>query len=334
MLDIALYVFCFLLSAGLAYYLTPIMRNAAIRWGVVDKPDGRLKIQREPVPYLGGLAIFLSCLISLSLVYTFQPQLVGLLLGATLILVVGLVDDFGVLTPVQKFMGQGLAVLVAVKSGIVIQIEYLPFWVNYPLTFFWMLGVINAVNLTDISDGLAGSVSFAASLSLFCVAAINGHAVVAIVALTLAGSLLGFLMFNWQPARIYMGDAGSLFLGFILGALAMMCDYSDYNPLAYVAPIFILAVPIFDTTFVTFVRLRKGLPPFLGSPDHFPLRLKRRGLSAAKVALILGGVTLALGGLSIWLMFQTPLVSMIVLGAFLLLCVILGLVFYFMEPAK
>lgn len=334
MLDIAMYVFCFMLSTGLAAYLTPILRRAAIHWGVVDKPDGRLKTQREPVPYLGGLAIFLACLISLSLVYTFQPQLVGLLLGATLILLVGLVDDFGVLTPLQKFMGQCLAVLVAVKSGIVIQIEYFPFWVNYPLTFFWMLGVINAVNLTDISDGLAGSVALAASLSLFAVAVINGHAVVAIVALTLAGSLLGFLYYNWQPARIYMGDAGSLFLGFMLGALAMMCDYSDANPMAYIAPIFILAVPIFDTTFVTLVRLKKGLPPFLGSPDHFPLRMKRRGLSAARLALLLGGVTLALGGLAVGLMFLTPFISLLILAVFLLLCLALGLVFYFMEPSR
>lgn len=331
LLDITFDVLCLALSTGLAYYFVPILRRAALTWGVVDKPDGRLKRQTAPVPYLGGLAIYLAFLVTLSLLYVFEPRTVGLLFAATLILLVGLIDDFGVLTPAQKFIGQILATFVMVKAGIQIQVESFPTWLSLACTFVWMLGMTNAVNLLDISDGLAGATSAAAALVLFIIATLNGHAMIAIVALALFGSVLGFLAFNWSPASIYMGDTGSLFLGFVLGALAMMADYSDTNPVAYVAPLLILGVPIFDTAFVMLVRLRKGLPVWLGSPDHIALRLKRRGYGPARIASLFAAATLLLGGAALVMMQLDPLPSLVLFGACLVVELGVGVWLYRLE---
>jgi len=312
----------FLLAFIFSLYFVPLMRKAALKWGVVDAPDGRLKDQKEPVPYLGGVGIYLSFLLALSIVFDFSPQVLGLLLAGTIMLLIGLVDDFGVLSPFQKLMGQFLASVVLVKSGIYIQIEWLPLWVTIPITFFWLLAVINAVNIIDIMDGLSSSVALSAALVLFAVAAINGHSTIGVLTLTLAGSLAGFLIFNAKPAKIYMGDTGSLFIGLMLGALAMSGSYTQENQLGFLTPLIILGVPLFDTLFVMIVRKIKGLPMFLGSPDHYALRLKRKGLGVNAVVLISSLSGLMLGGIGIANMFLPLNISAIMIASLFLLAFI------------
>ncbi|MDH4185589.1 MAG: undecaprenyl/decaprenyl-phosphate alpha-N-acetylglucosaminyl 1-phosphate transferase, partial [Nitrospira sp.] len=153
-----LFVLTFGLALLLSLYGVPIARQAALKFGIVDAPDGRLKNQKEPVPYFGGLAIYLAFLMSLAFTFEFRQDVLGIILGGTIVVMLGLIDDFGVLTPWTKLSGQLLAVFVLIKSGIRIEIAALPDWLDLVLTVLWMIGLINAFNLLDIMDGLSAGV--------------------------------------------------------------------------------------------------------------------------------------------------------------------------------
>jgi UDP-GlcNAc:undecaprenyl-phosphate GlcNAc-1-phosphate transferase len=286
---------CFALALVLALYFTPVAREAALRFGIVDRPDTSLKTQREPVPYLGGLAMFLAFLIALGLVLEFDRLLLGVLLAGTLTLLVGLVDDFGVLTPLAKLTGQGVAVFALLRSGAVIELIEVPDALRWPLAALWLLAVCNAFNIIDILDGLASGVGALAALSLGAIAAIGGHYGLASAALALAGALIGFAVFNFNPARIYLGDAGSLAVGITLGALALAIPVTERSPAGFFAPLTLLAVPLADTAYVTILRARAGRPFWHGSRDHFPLRLRKAlGGDVRRTVLICYGIS-ALG---------------------------------------
>ncbi len=289
----------FLIGLAIAHWGTPVVRAAALRFGIVDRPDGVLKRQREPVAYLGGLAVYLPFLVALALVFPFDRRVLGLLLAGTLMLLLGLIDDLGVLSPGVKLAGQMVACWVLIKSDVMIHVIWLPYWAQVMVTVLWLLTAVNALNLMDIMDGLGPTVALVACLALVAVTFTSGDAAIPVMAAALAGSLLGFLPFNWRPARIYLGDSGSLFLGLMLGALSMTGQYTAYNRLGFMAPLLILALPLFDTTFVSVVRLARGASPFRGSPDHFPLRLRRLGLTVPQVVLTCGVATAVLGALAL-----------------------------------
>jgi len=299
----------------------PLARRAALRFNIVDRPDGRLKRQVEPVPYFGGLAVYLAFLISLALTFEFRQDVLGLVLGGTLMVLLGLIDDFGVLTPWPKLIGQLIAIFVLIRSGIRIEIAALPDWLDLLLTVFWMIGIINAINIIDVMDGLAGGVGVIACIWLFVVAVLNHDTMVAVMVAALAGSLVGFLRYNFYPASIYMGDAGALFLGFMLGALAMIGKYTAVNPVAILAPVLILGVPVFDTLFVMFVRRLRGIPVFLGSPDHFALRLRQWPLSVPRVVVVSYGAAFVLGGMALLLMVVSAQTALLLVGAMAILAV-------------
>lgn len=278
-----------LLTCGLAFlfalYGVPIAREAALKYGIVDAPDGRLKHQREPVPYFGGLAIYLAFLMSLAFTFEFRHDVLGIILGGTIVVMLGLIDDFGVLTPWIKLAGQLLAVFVLIKSGIRIEIAAFPEWLDLVLTVFWMVGLINAFNLLDIMDGLSAGVGAVSAGCLLVVALVQGDQTSAFMLAALIGSLLGFLRYNWHPARIYMGDTGAMFIGLLLGAMAMIGKYPSDHPLSLLTPVFILGIPIFDTLFVMYIRHRRGLPIFWGSPDHIAIRLRHWGMSVPQIVI-------------------------------------------------
>jgi UDP-GlcNAc:undecaprenyl-phosphate GlcNAc-1-phosphate transferase len=229
-------------------------------------------------------------------------------------LVLGLVDDLGGLSPRAKLMGQLVAVIVLLKAGIFIQLTFLPLWLRIVLSALWMLSVINAFNLIDVMDGLSASVGAVAALILAAVSVGNGRLDAAAILLALAGALLGFLRFNWSPARIYLGDAGSLLVGLVLGALAMNNSYTLENRLAALAPALILGVPLFDMLFVMWVRWRRGLPVMLGSPDHVALRLRRWRLSVRATVLANLAVTALLGACAVAMMFLDLQGALLTLG--------------------
>lgn len=294
-----------LTSLGLSLYITPLVRRGALSFGVLDRPDGALKTQREAVPYLGGIAVYLAFLLSISMVFDFGPQLLGLLLGGTIMAMLGLFDDLRVLPPNLKLLGQLLAVWVLIKCDITIRLVLLPPWAATLLTMVWLVGITNALNLVDVSDGLASGIGVVASLALCGVALRNDNDMIAMTALVLAGALAGFWAYNRAPARIYLGDTGSLFVGFMLAALSMIGSYTEHNALGALAPVAILCVPILETLLLTAARLSRGISPLRGSPDHFAIRLKKRQWTADQVMWAAVGVSL-LGAAVAALLIASP----------------------------
>ena len=293
------YALTFGVAAVLASFITPRVREAAIRFGIVDRPDGRLKTHAEPVPYLGGLAICLAFLLALALTFDFSEEVLGLLLAGSIVVILGLVDDLGQLAPWTKLAGQLVAVLVLIKSGIHIKLTFLPYPVAIALSVLWLLAVTNAFNLIDIMDGLSAGTAMVAAITLLVVAELGGGSTAATLLAGLAGACLGFLRYNFQPARIYMGDTGSMFLGLLLGALAMDNAYTEFNRVAALAPALILGVPLFDMLFVMYIRWRRGLPVMLGSPDHVALRLRKWRLSTRQTVLASYAATALLGAAAV-----------------------------------
>lgn len=263
------------LAWATAFLITPHVRQAALRCGVLDRPDGRLKQQRAPVPYLGGLSVGLGVLVALGITFRFERDVLAVLLAGAIVLVLGLVDDLGPLSPWIKLAGQVLAALILVKADVRIQLVFLPDWVEIPLTVLWMLAVTNAFNLIDVMDGLSSGVGAVAAIFMAGIALWSGFQVTGFLGAALAGALWGFRHYNVEPAQIYLGDSGSLFAGFLLGAVAMVNRYTQVHNLAAIVPALILGVPLFDMLFVMYVRWRRGLPVMLGSPDHVALRLRK-----------------------------------------------------------
>jgi UDP-GlcNAc:undecaprenyl-phosphate GlcNAc-1-phosphate transferase len=296
----------FLLSIAFGLYFTPLIRKAALQLGIVDRPDGKLKRQEDAIPYLGGIAVFMAFLFTVGVFTDFGLETLGLLLSGSIALMVGLIDDFGALSPIQKLLGQTLAAVVLIKSGIYIRLEFLPIWVAIPLTVLWILAVTNAMNIIDILDGLAAGVSVIAALSIAIANFMAGRLAVAFLSIVLAGAILGFLRHNFHPAKIYLGDAGSLFIGFMLAALSMNAGYTRANLLAVASPVLILGIPLFDLALVMWIRWRNGIPMMKGSPDHFALRLRRLKLSVRETAVTAYIVGILLSGVAL-LMSQVTL---------------------------
>jgi UDP-GlcNAc:undecaprenyl-phosphate GlcNAc-1-phosphate transferase len=298
---VLVHLITFILSLLLSFYLTPVFRKAALKFGIMDKPSGSLKKQTEPVPYLGGLAVYLSFLLTTGFIYQYGREVLGILLAGAIIVILGLIDDFGVLSPSVKLLGQLIAATVLIKASIYIKLSILPIWVAVALTILWVMAITNAFNLIDIMDGLASGVGAIAALVLVIINYRSGKELIVPLSVALAGSLIGFLRHNFRPAKIYLGDTGSLFIGLMLAALSMNGAYTRVSLAGVLAPILILGVPIFDMLLVMYIRFRRGIPVMQGSPDHFALRLRKWRLSVEQtvissylVALLLGLVALVL----------------------------------------
>ncbi|OGL39514.1 MAG: hypothetical protein A3C43_08150 [Candidatus Schekmanbacteria bacterium RIFCSPHIGHO2_02_FULL_38_11] len=316
---IVTYILTFFLSFFLSIYGTPIARKAATQYGIVDKPDGNLKTHQEPVPYLGGLSIYLAFLLSLSFTFDFNKEVLGIILAGTIIVLLGLIDDFGVLSPRNKFIGQFIATFILIKAGVMITVVALPHWLAIALTFFWIVGITNGFNIIDIMDGLSTGIAFWVSIFFFIVAVLNEKTMIATLTMALAGSLLGFLWYNFEPAKIYLGDAGSMFIGMILGSLAMTGSYSDVNHVGFIAPLIILGLPIFDTFLVMYIRFLRGQSVFKGSSDHFALRLRKWVFSKKATVIVSYGVTVLLGIMAIIMIHSSNSVALSIFSGVILL---------------
>ena len=308
-----LYSFTFAVAFLLALYLTPLMRKAALQFGIIDKPDGKLKNHHEPVAYLGGLAVYLSFLVSLALILSFDQEILGILLAGTIIVILGLIDDFGVLSPGVKLCGQSIAILVLIRSGIYIKLGFIPWYFSFPLSYIWLIGITNAFNIIDVMDGLSAGVAFVCCMIIFVVGVLNDSMTIAIMAASLGGCLLGFLRYNFEPAKIYMGDTGSMFIGMMLGSLAMIGNYTTNNLVASISPVLILGVPIFDTFFVMYIRYLRGMSIISGSPDHFALRLRKWRLSTKQTVVVSYLISVILGAAALFLMQLAQLQALILI---------------------
>jgi UDP-GlcNAc:undecaprenyl-phosphate GlcNAc-1-phosphate transferase len=320
-------IFAFVLSFLLTIYGTPLAQKVAFRYQILDQPDGKLKRQSQPVPYMGGLIVYFAFISPISLVFAFNQYLLGILFASSILLLVGLFDDLKALTPGIKFLFQVVATYILLKSGIVIDLVLFPKWLDIALSFLWILTVINAFNIIDIMDGLAASVGALSALTIFIVSLYSNDFLISILALSLAASLLAFLKFNWEPARIYLGDAGSMVLGLVIGSLTMMVRYTRFNRLAFVSGMFVLGIPLFDLAYVVVLRVLKGKMPFLGSPDHFALRLRQKmDWSAQKTVSAILFIQLGLCGLVIANFFLTPRFTLVSGALVACLFVVLGAV--------
>lgn len=282
--DAALLVGTLVLSVCLGLWLTPRVREAAHRFGVLDRPSGTLKTHGTAVAYLGGIAVYVTFLVALSLVFEIRGELVGLLFGSTIVVMLGLFDDLKAISPRLKLAGQLLAAWVTLRSGITIELIAIPDPVALPLSVLWIIGISNAFNIVDVSDGLATGTAAVAAFGFAVVAWLAGDVLITAACLALGGACVGFLRYNRAPATIYLGDTGSLFIGFLLATLALIGSYTTRNVIAASAPVLILAVPILDTALCSVSRLAKGMSPMNGSDDHLALRLKAAGWSARAVA--------------------------------------------------
>lgn len=323
-------LYLFLISLIIAAVLTPPVRRLALRIGAVDRPDSR-KVHSRVMPRLGGLAIFLAFVISvLLLMRPLSAASKGLLAGATVIVAVGILDDLFSLSPLVKLAGQIGAAIVAVLFGIRIEFLTNPFdsyiptgIISVPLTIFWIVGVTNAVNLIDGLDGLAAGVSVLASLTLSLVAASAGRSEVAALALALAGSGVGFLFYNFHPARIFMGDTGSMFLGFTLATLSVAGYLKGAAFLSLVIPVFILAIPILDTLFAIVRRFLNRQPIFKPDKEHLHHKLLSLGLSHRQAVLLIYLLTGIFGATAYFLTrTSTAQTVMVVIGVALVVVVV------------
>ncbi len=276
---------------------TPIIRRLANRLGFVDRPDAR-RIHRMPVPLLGGIAIYAGFILALVIFGEgwVVSQAIGILVGATLVSFLGIWDDRWGLRPIMKLLGQACATGIIVASGV--QVSFLPNQaLNLLVTFLWVLGITNALNLLDNMDGLSGGVGALAAAFFLLLAAWNGQYLVASLAAALMGVCIGFLVYNFNPASIFMGDAGSMFLGFVLAVVGIKLRFPGRpNIITWMIPVVVLGLPVFDTTLVVFSRLRRGINP-LTNPgrDHASHRLVSLGLSQRQAVVLLYGVCCALG---------------------------------------
>jgi len=291
----------FVVALLLATLLTPLAMRVATRLGVIDRPDKGLKRHRAPTPYLGGAAIFLAAMITVvgaKFLESGSPRgVVGMLAGATVVFLLGLYDDFSPLSPKLKLVFQAAAAAIPIYFGVHIKFIANPLGA-VGLTLFWLVGVTNAFNLLDIKDGLCGGVAVVAAGWFWFIAEQNGRMNDALTAAALMGAGLGFLRYNAPPARVFMGDAGSLFLGFILASVAIGQGYSMNANLGVIAPLLILGVPIFETLFVMAVRWQQHKPVLMGSPDHIVLRLIRMGRTPERAVGLLVATGAVLGALA------------------------------------
>jgi UDP-GlcNAc:undecaprenyl-phosphate GlcNAc-1-phosphate transferase len=279
-------------------FLTALMRRVALRYGVIDSPNEAHKSHKEPVPYLGGVAIVLGVLL-ITLISSFVSHYsastiwlaVSVLLPALLLAVVGLIDDVRKLSPWPRFIVQ--TSVASVSALLLVATDTLgsptgSTLVDVLLTILWIVGLANAINFFDNVDGGASGAIAISSGFLALLAIQGGQVLIAALSIVLCGATLGFLVWNKPPARIYMGDAGALFLGVLIASLSLRLDPNPINRISsFAVPIFLLAIPILDASVAVTKRLKRGVSPFQGGRDHLSHRLMGRGIEKRKTVFIL-----------------------------------------------
>jgi UDP-GlcNAc:undecaprenyl-phosphate GlcNAc-1-phosphate transferase len=289
-----------------SFAATPIIKAFAQKVGAMDMPDEERRVHDHPIPRMGGLAIFLGFIISVVLFADINPQVQGILLGCVVIVATGAVDDLVSLNAWVKLGLQIVAALVAVLHGVRIDVLMNPaFWSAsehlvlgawaIPITIIWIVAITNSVNLIDGLDGLAVGVSTISSVTMLVIALLVSDPNVALILAALAGACIGFMPYNLNPAKIFMGDTGALLLGYVLATVSVLGLFKFYAIVSFAVPLLALAVPLFDTVFAFVRRLFKGQSPFRPDRGHFHHRLIDMGLSQKQAVAILYSISAILG---------------------------------------
>ena len=317
----------FMVAFLLSYSLIPVFERNAVKRGYVTVCSPQ-KVDCRSLPYTGGLAMFLVFFllsIGFSLLfpqYMLLDSIIYFLISTGVIVFFGAYDDLKEFSPWYKLLGQGIGAVLVTLFFVRTEIVFFPLWVNLGLSIFWIVLVINAFNLLDILDGLAGSVALINIVAFLCFGLYTGNNFVIVSSVVLLGGLTAFLRYNWPPARIFMGDAGSQFLGFVQAVMAISLSFSGPgHEVGIIIPLVILAVPLLDFFFVVMMRFIYKKPVFLKSNDHYVFRMLKYGVSNVNIVRIMGIFALISSGCA----FIIYRVSNIV--GILIFCVLIGMFF-------
>ncbi|MDD6090310.1 MAG: undecaprenyl/decaprenyl-phosphate alpha-N-acetylglucosaminyl 1-phosphate transferase [Clostridiales bacterium] len=333
----------FALSLVIAFLMTPPVKRFAEKVGAIDVPKDDRRVHNHPIPRMGGLAIFMGFVLSLIVFVPMSTKVLGLLVGALIIAVMGGVDDIVCLNPWIKLLGQVIAALVAIRCGLVfdvisnpnifaeetyIEIGYL----SIPLTMLWIVACTNAVNLIDGLDGLAVGVSAISSLTMLIVSLFVSEPVVSLILAALTGACLGFMPYNLNPAKIFMGDVGSQLLGFVLSTASIMGLFKLHAIITFFVPLLALALPLADTIFAFFRRILHGQSPFKADKGHFHHRLLAMGLNQKQVVAVLYGISAVLGLLAVLMAGNSVAVKIICLVTAFIISLVIWLKIFKNNP--
>ena len=326
-------LFAFILALAISFACTPAVRMLAIKIKAVDVPKDNRRMHKVPIPRMGGLAIFAGFLVSVLFFVPLGTEFRSILIGALILVVLGIIDDIVALKPRTKFAGQIIAALIPALSGVSIHGIVNPFVpgqystlgiFSIPFTVIWIVGITNAVNFIDGLDGLACGVSAIATVTMFIIAVLFGETYIALMMAALAGACLGFLPYNMNPAKIFMGDTGSMFLGYILATVSIQGLFKFYAVISFAVPFILLGLPIFDTGFAIVRRLLKGQSPLQADRGHVHHRLIDLGFDQKQSVAILYTFS-ALMGLTAVILARTNESKLIILAIAVLVCFFLAM---------
>ena len=322
------YMLAFLIAIGAALVVTPGVILFAAKTGAMDAPDAR-KVHKKPIPRIGGIGIYIAFMAGMLVVMSMNVlteevshELIGLLFGGSLIVLLGIVDDYKNLPAKVKLVGQIIAATVLVVAFDV-RIDFItdPFgdylfleFMAVPATIFWIVGLTNTVNLIDGLDGLAAGVSTIACITIFLVALQQDIMLVAVLTAALGGAAMGFLYYNFNPARIFMGDSGSMFLGYMLAGISIIGAVKCAATIALIVPILALGLPILDTTFAIVRRYRGGVPIFKPDKGHLHHRLLDLGFTQRQAVLLMYVISALLGLSAVALTEVSPQFAILIVG--------------------
>ncbi len=321
-MPISLFLSVLITGFAIGVIAIAVLRRISLRYGILNQ---------RGIPLVGGIAVAIV-FIALSAIFiypVFTRELKGIILSVLLMFLFGIVDDWKELSVIAKFSAQLIATVVLMSFGIKAQIVYIGNIPNAIITFLWVIGITNAFNHLDVTDGLAAGTAIMVSLSLFIIASINHDPSIALLALILTASVLACFAYNFPPAKIYLGNTGSHFLGFLMAGMALAISYAPmHRKIALLSPLVILGLPIFDTAFLILVRLIKKKLPFNKSNDHLALKLFAKGYSKKKTLLIMLALCFSFCFFGV-LLSQVPNIWGIII-----LFVIVAIILFFLTQVK
>jgi UDP-GlcNAc:undecaprenyl-phosphate GlcNAc-1-phosphate transferase len=318
------------------YYLvffTPVARQLAFKLGILDIPKDDRKVHKEPIPYLGGAAIYASAIFTMLIFSDLDKTAVSIMVGGTVIFLIGLIDDIKDISPKLKLAGQIVAAMIAVYGGAKINyitnpipgynVIYLEHFAT-PISILWIVGITNTINLVDGLDGLASGVAAISASTMMFMASISGFDYILLECAVIAGSSLGFLPYNFNPAKIFMGDTGALFLGYMLAVISILGFLKTVTLAAIIIMVLVLGIPLFDTFFAIVRRIRNKKPIMEADRGHVHHRLLAKGFTQRQTVLILYIVSILFGAAAIFFSDSEPLEGSLVIGAVSIIIVYTG----------
>ncbi|HCX04721.1 MAG TPA: undecaprenyl-phosphate alpha-N-acetylglucosaminyl 1-phosphate transferase [Clostridiales bacterium] len=327
------YYLVFFTAFVLSFFFTPVARQLAFKLGILDIPKDDRKVHKEPIPYLGGAAIYASAIFTMLIFSDLDKTAVSIMVGGTVIFLIGLIDDIKDISPKLKLAGQIIAAMIAVYGGAKINyitnpipgynVIYLEHFAT-PISILWIVGITNTINLVDGLDGLASGVAAISASTMMFMASISGFDYILLECAVIAGSSLGFLPYNFNPAKIFMGDTGALFLGYMLAVISILGFLKTVTLAAIIIMVLVLGIPLFDTFFAIVRRIRNKKPIMEADRGHVHHRLLAKGFTQRQTVLILYIVSILFGAAAIFFSDSEPLEGSLVIGAVSIIIVYTG----------